>query len=190
VTPPLRLLDSPPEQARELGASMESAQVLDVIERLHNAAEHPDITMVERYGRDLKPGGQSPAGVAITYRSGSQAYLWADEGKREPVPHPLPERMPELKFRAQHALKFLIDLLDVARPDMFVAWRPVAFADVAMTPSGLGIRCTDGSTAYLRVTSGFGGFADLDRDEFSDYTIPEGVKTCLREASAQSAAPA
>jgi hypothetical protein len=154
---------------------MESAQLLDVIERLHNAAEHPDIVLVKRYGRDAKPGGQSPAGVALTYRSGSQAYISPAEGKPEPVPHPLPERMPELKFRALHALKFLIELLDAAKPDLFVAWRLVAFEGVALQPSGLAIRCADGSTAYLRVTSGFGGFADQDRDDFPDFVISDAV---------------
>lgn len=168
---------------------METAQVLDVIERLHNAAEHPDIVKVQRYGQDLKPGGQSPAGVTITYQSGSEAYIWvAAPEQPEPAAHPLPDKMPELKFRAQHALKFLVELLDIAQPALFTAWRTVGFAGVAMTPAGLAIRCSDGSTTYLRVTSGFGGFADQERDEFPEYTIPEGVKTCLHSASAANAA--
>jgi hypothetical protein len=164
---------------------------LGVIERLFNAAEHPDIVEVERYGRDLKPGGQSPSGVGVTYQSGSAGYIWAAApGTPAPVPHDLPAELPSLRFRAQHTLAFLVRLLDAARPEQFTAWRPVAFDGVWMKPSGLEIRCKDGSSFYLRVTSGSGPTADPKSDQFPDYVIPEGVKTCLRGANAASAAPA
>lgn len=162
---------------------MQSAQVLDVVERLFNAAEHPDIVAVERYGRDVQPGGQSPAGVAVTYQSGAQAYLWADEpGRPAPEPCPLPDEMPELKFRALPALKLLVELLDVARPAVFTAWRTVAFNGLGLKPSGLELRCADGSTAYLRATSGSGPTHEPTTPQHTDYAIPEGVKTCLAPA--------
>lgn len=189
MTAPLGLLESPPEQARGLGAGMDTAQVLDVVERLHYAAEHPDIVQVKRYGRDLKPGGQSPAGVSLKYQSGSEAYLWsAAPGKTAPVSHDLPADLPSFKFRAQHALAFLVQLLEAAQPEQFTAWRPVAFDGVDLKPSGLEIRCKDGTSVYLRVTSGSGPNGDPEADPYPDYAIPEGVKTCLREASAASVA--
>jgi hypothetical protein len=169
---------------------VETKQVLDVVEWLFNAAGHPDIVEVERYGRDLKPGGQSPAGVRITYGSGAQTYLFAAApSEPAPQPHPLPEQMPPLKLRALHSLKFLIELLDVARPDGFTAWRTVSFAGVWMKPAALEIRCTDGTSAYLRVTCTSGPVGDPETPPFPDYVIPEAVKTCLREANAASAAP-
>lgn len=176
MTATLRLLDSPPEQACELGATMGSAQVLEVVERLFNAAEHPDIVEVKRYGRDLKPGGQSPAGVSITYGSGAQTYLFADEPSTPtPQPHPLPEQMPPLKLRAQHALKLLVELLDVARPDGFTAWRTVSFPGISMEPCALEIRCTDGTSAYLRATCASGSTGDPDTEPFPDYVIPAAL---------------
>lgn len=173
---------------------MNTKDVLGVIETLHNAAEHPDIVHVERYGRDTKPGGQSPAGVAVRYQSGSEVYLWAaDPGNPLPAPHDLPAEMPPLRFRAQHGLKFLLQLLDTAQPEMFTAWRPVAFDGIDMKPSGVELRGKDGSSFYLRVTSGSGptGGPESDdnpnRDRFLDYVIPEGVKTCLQEVDAVNA---
>jgi hypothetical protein len=147
---------------------MEAALVLDVVEKLFNAAGHPDVVRVHRYG-----GGQSRAGVAITYQSGSSAYLSsAGLGNSPPVPYDLPAELPSLRFRAQHALKFLLELLDAARPAPFAAWRPVAFADTALKPTGVEIRGKDGTTAYLLVTSGSGPTKDPDEDPYPDYVIP------------------
>lgn len=155
---------------------MESAQVLDVIERLLGAAEHPDIVEIKRYGRDVKPGGQSPAGVKVTYQSGAETYLFAaDPGTPAPEPHPLPEQMPPLKLRALHTVRFVIELLEVARPDVFTAWRTVSFAGVTSAPSGMEIRCADGGSAYLRATCASGPLGDPESPPFSDYTVPEGV---------------
>ena len=154
---------------------MESAQVLDIVENLLNAAQHPDITEISRYGRDLKPGGQSPAGVKVTYQSGAQTYLAVAEGSQKPEPHPLPDPMPHLKLRAAHTMKFLINLLEAARPAAFIAWRTVAFAGVGNKPSGMEIRCADGGSAYLRVTCASGPTGDPDADPFPGYRIPASL---------------
>lgn len=183
-----RALHSLPEQTGEMGALMESAQVLDVIERLFETAEHPDIVEVKRYGRDLKPGGQSPAGVKVTYQSGAETYLFAAlPGTPAPTPQELPAEMPPLKLRASHTLKFLIELLDVAKPAVFTAWRTVSFTGVTAGPSGMEIRCADGGTAYLRATCASGPTGDPVTQPFPDYVIPEKVKSCLREANAGNA---
>lgn len=151
---------------------MESSQVLDVIERLLYAAEHPDIVEVRRYGRDLKPGGQSPAGVKVVYQSGAETYLFAAEPDNPaPQPHPLPDQMPPLKSRALHTVMFLMALLDVVKPDAFKAWRTVSFTGVGSTPSGLEIRCSDGSSAYLRATCASGPTGDPETEPFPEYVI-------------------
>lgn len=75
---------------------MQSVAVLDILERLRKAAGHPDIVKVERYGQDPNPG------VAVTYQSGSAAYLWiTSAGRSEPTPHDLPDELPPLKFRGK-----------------------------------------------------------------------------------------
>lgn len=156
---------------------MTPADVLNLIERLHLAAHHPDIRTVEQYGHD-KPS--SLKGVAITYQSGSAAYLFVDKPPRsspDPAPCPMPDVMPARKTRALHALKFLVELLDAAKPAQFTAWRTVAFegSDApGLKPCALAIRCADGSTLHLRVTAGFGGHADQDEAAaHEDYRIPE-----------------
>jgi hypothetical protein len=160
---------------------------LDAVERLHDAAEHPDIVQVRRYGRDLKPGGQSPAGVAIRYQSGSEVYIWAAPAGKA-VPAELPPAVASLRVRNPHAIRFLLRLLEVARPAQFKGWRTVAFPDLGLPDAcGVELKCADGSSFYLRVTSGSGS-TDPATDPFPDYVIPEGVKTCLQGANAASAA--
>lgn len=105
------------------------------------------------------------------YRNRYNHDRTVEAGRPEPTPAVFPDPMPELKTRAMHAVKFLIDLLEVARPAVFTAWAPAAFAGVAISPSGLMLKCADGSIAYLRVTSGFGGRSELDVDDFPDYRI-------------------
>lgn len=43
-------LDSPRRAGKPVGAKAKDTQVLDVLEQLLNAAQHPDIAKVERYG--------------------------------------------------------------------------------------------------------------------------------------------
>jgi hypothetical protein len=69
---------------------MQSVAVLDTIERLHNAAGHPDIVNIKRYGQGPNPG------IALTYQSGSAAYLWTTPPSRTgPTPH---DELPPLSF--------------------------------------------------------------------------------------------
>lgn len=187
MTASVRPLDSAAEQARELGAFMESAQVLDVVERLHSAAQHPDIVLVKRYGRDEKPGGKSPAGVSLKYQSGSEAYIWAATAEAA-VPADLAPEVASRRIRGPHTIRLLLRLFDVAQPELFTAWRTVAFPDLGLSQvCGIELNGADGSIFVLRVTSGSGP-TDPDGDPFPDYVIPEGVRTCLREADVQSAA--
>jgi hypothetical protein len=168
---------------------METAQVLNVVERLFNAAEHPDIALVKRYGRDVKPGGQSPAGVSLRYQSDSEVYIWAATGDGKPVPADLPAVMPSLRVRAPYALRMLVQLLDTAKPDLFTAWRTVSFPGLGLPQAcGLELKGSDGTSFYLRVTAGSGP-TDPAADPFPDYVIPEGVATCLHSANAASAEP-
>lgn len=167
---------APRMQEGQSGDTVKTTDVLDIVERLHQAAAHPDVKAIRRYGRDSEPGGQSPPGVALTYRSGSEAYFAAVlQAAVEPVE--LPEAFDAQTFRAriQPALRLLVQLLGAAKPAEFTVWRTVGFPGVGASPCGLEIRCADGSTAYLRVTSGFGGNAALDVDGFPEYRIPAAV---------------
>ncbi|MEU4214053.1 hypothetical protein [Actinoplanes sp. NPDC026623] len=171
---------------------MQLAQVLDVLEGLFAASEHPDIKEIERYGHDTAPGGGSPAGVKVKHDSGSEAYLWGavwPGAKPIPVPdEPLPPR-----YRASRLAVLAVQLLDVARPTQFRSWQLVAFPDLGpqpgVSPAGVSIVCSDGTAMLLRVTAGSGPVGDPADDPFPDYRIPEGVKEWHLRASAQSAAP-
>jgi hypothetical protein len=155
---------------------MESLQVINVIQRLHLAAQHPAIVSVARYGRDSHPGGQSPSGVAITYQWGSTAYLWpALPSNPAPQPVDLPAEPPPFKLRAPHAIVFCLGLLDAAQPAEFTAWRPVSFGGVAMSPAGIELRGADGTNTFLRCTSGSGPTGDPTEDPHPDYVIPDSI---------------
>ncbi|SCL43136.1 hypothetical protein GA0074692_6779 [Micromonospora pallida] len=170
---------------------MQLSQALDVIEALHRAAEHPDVTDITRYGRDTAPGGQSPAGVRIWYRSGSSTMLWGEVPHREAAPVPLPGEMPPPKLRAARGLMFAHHLLDFAQPDVFKSWelcsQPGTVVPVA---AALRITARDGDVIYLRGTSacgpgGAGG--EPEEDQYPDYHIPEGVREWHLKVNALSA---
>jgi hypothetical protein len=151
---------------------------LDVIEGLLRAAEHPDITAVERYGRDPQPGGQSPAGVKVVHRSGSTGMLWAAVPPRDATAVPLPGEMPPPRLRAARVLVFAHQLLDVARPEQFTGWELCRQPGVEVpVAAALRITARDGSVIYLRGTSASGSGAEPEQDPYPDYQIPEGVRS-------------
>lgn len=168
---------------------MQVTEALDAIAALIRASEHPDITAVTRYGGDTRPGGQSPPGVKVIYRSGSSALLWAaDEPHPVPAAEPLPAEMPPPTQRATRMLVFATQLLDYARPPIFKNWETCGFPGVHLSPSALRITCADGTTVYLRVTVASGPGREPEADPHPDYRIPEGVREWPLKVSAPSAA--
>ncbi|TDC42107.1 hypothetical protein [Micromonospora sp. KC213] len=169
---------------------MQTSQALDVMEQLLLAAEHPDITAVERYGRDAQPGGQSPAGVKAVHRSGSAAMLWVAVPPRDATPVPLPAEPLPPKWRAARLLVLAHQLLDVARPDQFTKWELCRQAGVE-SPVAAALRLTgrDGSVVYLRATAASGSMAEPETDPHPDYRIPQGVQSWHLKVPAPSAEP-
>lgn len=161
---------------------MQVSEVLDVLENLLRAVEHPDITAVTRYGSDNQPGGQSPSGIKVTHQTGSTVMIWAAIEPKDAKPAPLGE-MPPPRLRAYRMLTLTHQILDVARPEKFRSWEACASSGVGLvadgpapgrTASALRIRCTDGTSAYLRFTaaSGPGGSAgEPETDPYPDFAI-------------------
>ncbi|MET0417304.1 MAG: hypothetical protein ABW022_14930 [Actinoplanes sp.] len=141
---------------------MSAQQVLDTVERLFAAAGHPDIEGVERYGRD-------PQAVMVVYRSRAKAFLWPVLEKASTRPAELPTDLGEYKFRTLHALRMLVDLLEIAQPDGW-QWRPVAVDD-ATAASGIEVKA-GGQVTLLRVTSGSPMGPDADPADWADWTYP------------------
>lgn len=177
---------------------METAAVLDVMEALLRAADHPDHVTVSRYGRDTRPGGQSPSGVKVTHQSGAASMLWAAVPHRDARPLPVPAVLPPPARRPDRILTLTHRLLDAADPDEFTSWEICAtpgvgaWDDNTPPPSALRITCRDGSIAYLRTTaaSGPNGAAgDPDTDPWPNYRIPEGIHSWHLKASAACAEP-
>ena len=194
-------LDSRP-QVRKLGATMTT--VLDVIERLLIAAEHPDIVSIDRYGPDLGPWGptveqskvKAISGVKVTHQSTATASLWEAIWPGE-QPVTAPAELPAPARRAPRLLILAAQLLDQAKPEQFRAWRLVSLPDIGLAedqgvmPFGLSIALANGSKMLLRATSTGPTVGNEPTEEpFPNYVIPERVRTCLREASAANAAPA
>ncbi|MDY7084287.1 MAG: hypothetical protein SYR96_04215 [Actinomycetota bacterium] len=181
---------------------MQLGQVLDVVERLVVASEHPDIVKVERYGTATEPWGPTVArsktttiaGMKVTFTSTSTALL---NGRIEPgvTEVAVPDVMPLPTLRAPRFVTFVAQLLDVARPAQFSSWRLVGqpSADkgspTAALPYGISFACADGTTMLLlcQATGAMVG-AEPSEEPFPDYVIPEGVRTSLQEVSAQPAA--
>ena len=139
---------------------------LDTIAALFQAAGHPDITAVERYGRD----GQS---VVVRYRPKAEAFFEPSKAKSSPVE--LPEILPPYRFRAQHALKLLVDLLEVAKPAGITGWRTVGIDGVDLAPCGIELR-TDSGVVLLRVTAGSPTLLDADPQEWADWRPPDPLQ--------------
>jgi len=170
---------------------MQLAQVLDVIERLLVAAEHPEIDKVERYGTATEPWGPDAArsrttlisGLKATFTSTSTAFL---NGRILPgvVEVPVPADMPPPKLRAPRFVTFVAQLLDVARPPAFASWQLVTPAtagspdQLGTLPYGIAITCADGTKMLLlsQATGAMVG-AEPAEEPFPDYVIPDTVAT-------------
>jgi hypothetical protein len=170
------------------------SQALDIMEALLQAAEHPDITAISRYGRDTQPGGQSPPGIKVVHGNRSYAMLWAALPHPDARPLPLGE-MPPPRLRAGRIIVLAHQLLDAAQPDAFLKWELCATPGVGAWEDGnppasaLRITCRDGQVIYLRGTAASGGAAEPETDPHPDYRIPQGVQSCRLSPSAPSAEP-
>ena len=183
---------------------MQLAQVLDVIEGLLLASEHPDIVKVDRYGTGTEPWGptversrtKSVAGVKVTYTSTATAILLGMI-KPETYPVPMPADMPPPSRRAPRLAIFVAQLLDVARPAIFSAWELMSSptvgdpAQLGQLPYGISITGTD-RTKMLLMAQATGAMVGTDPAEepFPEYVIPEGVKSWHLRLNATSPARA
>jgi hypothetical protein len=184
---------------------MKLAQVLDVVEGLLRASEHPDIVGIERYGDGAGPWGPDAAtskvktvsGIRVRHQATSTASAWGAIWKSDPTPLPVPEAMPNPGRRASRLAIFIVQLLDVARPSEFRSWQLAALPGLApageegVFPVAISLECTDGTTMLLR-TSATGAMvgADPEEEAFPDYVIPEGVKSWRSQSTAPSATSA
>lgn len=172
---------------------MQLAQVLDVFEGLLAASRHPDIAGLKRYGHDVTPGGGSPAGINVKHASGSEAYLWVAvwPGAK---PIPIPDEPLPIRQRAGRLAVFAAQLVDVARPSQFRSWQLVAFSDLGpepgVSPCGISVVCSDGTTMLLRVTAGGPPTGEAAEDPHPDYRIPEDVTTWQLAAGTANVVPA
>lgn len=164
---------------------MKLAEVLDVVQGLLVASEHPDIVSVDRYGSSTEPWGPNAAqaktstisGVKVTYTATSTAMLW---GAISPgvVVVPMPAVMPPPTQRTPRLPIFVVQLLDVARPPAFTSWQLVAQPTVGpkdllgTLPSGLTIACADG-TKMLLLSQSTGAMVGTDPAEepFPDWQL-------------------
>jgi hypothetical protein len=178
---------------------MQLAEVLDVVEGLLVASEHPDIVSVKRYGTATGPSADrsrtsSISGVRVTYSSTATAVIWGAIWPGE-TPIPTPGEMPPPVERTGRLAIFVVQLLDVARPQQFRSWQLVALPDLGPTAargtaaSGVSVVCADGTKMLLRTSStGATVGAEPTEEPFPDYVIPEGVKSWHLKVNAQSAA--
>ncbi|MCO8277000.1 hypothetical protein M1L60_41125 [Actinoplanes sp. TRM 88003] len=168
---------------------MQLAQVLDVIERVLVAAEHPDIVKIERYGTGTEPWGPSAAksrttsiaGVRVTYASTATAMLWGAIWPGE-KPLPMPAELPKISDRVARLSILVVQLLDVAKPAAFTSWQLVSLPDLgpqdapAPAPAGVSVVCADGTKMLLRAASTGATVGDEpENDPTPDYVIPAGV---------------
>ncbi len=137
----------------------------DIVAALFDSCGHPDIIGVERYGKNDQA-------VMVRYRAGAEAFFEPTTGKTAPVD--LPEQMPAYKFRAQHALKLLVGLLEAAKPAGVTGWRLVSINGVDLAPCGIELR-TDSGVVLLRVFGGSPTGLDADPSEWADWRIPDSL---------------
>ncbi len=181
---------------RAEGTLMQPSPLLDLVERLLKAAEHPDIVKVERYGPGRGPWGpdvdqkKGPAatGILVRHQWSATASSWLAQwpGEEQPVDEPS-ELPPPRQNRAPRLAILVKQLLDAAQPAHLKAWRLVKLPNLgradtqAHLPFGLSVVTAGGGRELMRVTAtgATEGF-DFDADPFPGYVIPEGVKTCLQ----------
>lgn len=145
---------------------MTGDDLLTVLERLFKAAQHPDVTRVERFDGALH-------GVAAIYTSGAKAFFSVVTDRAQTQQADMPADLGPWKVRTHHALKLLLDLLEVAQPAGW-KWRTVNIAGVPKSPSG--IEFTDGAgTVLVRVTAGGPMALDSDPADWAGWTIPADV---------------
>ncbi|WP_250036812.1 hypothetical protein [Paractinoplanes maris] len=168
---------------------MQLAQVLEVVERVLVAAEHPDIVKVERTGTGTDAWGPSAAksrtnkiaGVKVTYTSTATAMLWGAvwPGAK---PLPLPAEPPMIGDRVARLSILVVQLLDAARPAAFTSWHLVSLPDLGPSdrtgsaPAGVSVTCADGTAVLLRASSTGATVGDEPKtDPYADYVIPAGL---------------
>jgi hypothetical protein len=145
-------------------AIMAGDSVLDVVECLLKAAQHPDMTAFSRFGA-------SYTGLAITYASQAHAYISIEPAKVQTRAAHLPEVMPDYKTRATHLLALLVDLFETVQPAGW-RWRLVEVEGVHLVPSGIEVNA-NGAVTLLRVTAGGAPGEDTDPATFADWRIPD-----------------
>ncbi len=138
-------------------------QILDTLERLIVACQHPDIDSVYRYGPEQS--------IGIVFHSQARAFIWPSEKPGKPAE--LPAEPQEYRHRVQYVLSLLSDLLDVVKPDG-VQWRTVGVDGTHLSPCGLEIRAGQ-TRMLLQVTAGGAPAKDTDPASFADWRIPEGI---------------
>lgn len=165
---------------------MSANQVLDTVERLLRSAQHPDIVAIERYGPNQGPWGpsvqESPAkgitGVRVTHQSTATASLWLAVWPGE-IPVPAPAVMPAPKLRAARIAILAAQLLDVARPPEFKAWRLVALPGIGLDedlPSGLSFVTAAGERVLLRSSAtGVTVGEEPEEEPFPAYQLPASI---------------
>ncbi|MGK5682393.1 hypothetical protein [Actinoplanes sp. URMC 104] len=150
---------------------MTVGSVLDAIETLIRAAQHPDIADVYRY---TFAGEQA---VGIVYQSGAKAFIWPVKERTAAQPADLPDALGDYKPRVRYVLRMLTDLLELTKPEGW-QWRVVAIEGVGSGPCALELRVA-GQTVLLRVTSGGAPAADSDPADWAGWTYPDGVAAAL-----------
>ncbi len=183
---------------RAEGTLMQPSPLLDLVERLLQAAEHPDIVKIERYGPGQGPWGpdvetskaKSITGIMVRHQSTATASLWeAVWPGEQPVDPPAVWPVPR-QNRAPRLLLLVGQLLEAAKPAKVKAWRLVSLPKLGLAdkqaglPFGLSAVLTDGSRWLLRATAtGPTVGTDPEEEPFPDYTIPKGVKNAFVEAA-------
>jgi hypothetical protein len=141
-------------------------QILDTLERLLRAAQHPDVIEVYRYA-------QSHEGIGIVYSTRAKAFVWLAPDAVS-TPAELPAELPPWETRVQHVLTLLVELLDAARPAGIDGWRTVAVGGTDLAPCGLEVRAGQ-TRVVLRVTAGGAQGKDSDPQDWAGWTIPAGI---------------
>lgn len=173
--------------------------VLDVVERLLVAAQHPDTVTVERYGPGEGPWGptvetskaRGVTGVRVVHQSSATASLWeADQPGAQAVEAPEVIPVPRAdklapQMRAPRLLIFTAQLLDVARPAQFQSWQLLTLPDLGVEgqeglPFGLGITGAGGGRMLLRASATGPTVGEEPAVEpFPEYVIPAGLGSAV-----------